>query len=59
MNEISSFILKKFRKFFIFKKKKDFDQSKYHICFVVFKKEKKNFFDDKIQIYFMMIKNGF
>ena len=37
MNEVSSFVLKKFR-FVLIGRKIDFDLSKYQICFVVFKK---------------------
>ena len=37
MNEVSSFVLKKFRSILV-NKKMDFDLSKYQICFVVFRK---------------------
>ena len=37
MNEVSYFVLKKFR-FVLISKKNDFDLSKYQICFVVFRK---------------------
>ena len=53
MNEVTSFVLKKFRSVLI-GKKIDFDWSKYQIYFVVCRK--KWFLEIKIQIYFYYIK---
>ena len=39
MNEVSSFVFKKFRFFLVIKKKIDFDLSKYQICSVAGKKK--------------------
>ena len=51
MDEISSFV-EKIRPVFIVKKKKDFDLSKYQICFMGCKK--KSFVMTKIQICFVI-----